>query len=270
MEWVPDPLAGRLLYDAATSASSDEEVLRVMWAAGGATEENPRPYLKTVLCRIVSIATVQRTARRGGVDLALVSLPRDPDNEEESAERSIVETFLGALGRERPQIVGFNSIDADLKILLQRGLIFGVRAEEFCRRPEKPWQGADYFARGNEWHIDLRGVVGGFGRAAGSLHEIAVLSGIPGKLDVDGSQVAELWLAGLGRRIVEYNEFDALTTYLLWLRVAHFAGHFTSDEYAEEQRRVRDLIEREIKSRSRPHLEAYLAEWDRLRQATSR
>jgi predicted PolB exonuclease-like 3'-5' exonuclease len=61
--------------------------------------------------------------------------------------------------------------------------------------------------------VDLKRILGGFGRAVvPSLHESATLSGIPGKLDVDGNQVAELWLQGKLREIVDYNQFDALTT----------------------------------------------------------
>jgi len=40
-----------------------------------------------------------------------------------------------------------------------------------------------------------------------------------GKMDVDGEEVAFLWLDGKLNEIVAYNEFDALTTYLVWLRV---------------------------------------------------
>ena len=105
-------------------------------------------------------------------------------------------------------------------------------------------------------------------QAALALHELAVQSGIPGKMDVDGNQVAQLWLDGELRRIVQYNEFDALTTYLLWLRLAHFAGHFTHDEYATEQQHVRDLLESERKHPERAHLGLYLEEWDRLRTVT--
>jgi predicted PolB exonuclease-like 3'-5' exonuclease len=266
VEWVPDPLAGRLLYEPPASAS-DADVLRRMWEEGGADGEDPTPFLKTVLCRIVSIAAVERRRRPdGNVTLNLMSLPRDPANAEEAGEPSIVGTFLEALGEYRPQLVGFNSIDSDLKILVQRGLIRGVTAAGFCSRPERPWEGVDYFARGSEWNIDLKQILGGWGKAVPSLHELAVQCGIPGKLDVDGNRVAQLWLAGDLARIVAYNEFDALTTYLLWLRLARFAGHFDSPEYAEEEERVRSLLEGEVKSEARPHLSLYLEEWSRLRR----
>jgi predicted PolB exonuclease-like 3'-5' exonuclease len=269
VEWVPDPLAGRLLYGLPETTSS-EEVLEVMWREGGATEEDPTPFLKTVVCRIVSIAAVQRRAHSDGrVSLNLMSLPREPESADERTEAEIVGTFLDAIGQYTPQLVGFNSIDSDLKILVQRGAVLGVRAAGFCDRPEKPWEGVDYFANVSEWNVDLKRVLGGFGKTVPSLHEIAVQCGIPGKMDVDGNQVARLWLDGDLRRIVAYNEFDALTTYLVWLRVAHFAGHMTDEGYAKEEERVRDLLERESKSPSGAHLETYLQEWDRLRRAIS-
>jgi hypothetical protein len=64
---------------------------------------------------------------------------------------------------------------------------------------------------------------------------------------------------------VAYNEFDALTTYLVWLRVAHFGGHFTSQEYATEQELVRELILSEIEN-GKIHLKKYLEEWNRLKE----
>jgi len=138
----------------------------------------------------------------------------------------------------------------------------GLSAAEFCRRPDKPWEGVDYFARGDA-HVDIKDIVGGWGKATPSLHELAVLSGIPGKLDVDGNAVANLWLDGHLDRIVAYNECDALTTYLVWLRLAHLGGHFNDGEYATEQQRVRELIVTEIAA-GRAHLAAFLDAWQVL------
>lgn len=265
-EWIPDPLAGRLLYEVSQDSTSPEQVMEIMWRAGGATEADPTPYLKTALCRIVSVAAVQRKARHdGSASLTLTSLPHDPDDDEQALEANIVGPFLDALGSYRPQLVGFNSQNSDLKILIQRALILGLEAAGFCDRPDKPWEGIDYFARGSDWNIDLKEILGGWGQAAPSLHEMAVQSGIPGKMDVDGNQVARLWLDGERRKIVEYNEFDALTTYLVWLRLAHLAGHFDDAAYASEQQLVEDLIRREIGDGSRTHLASYLDEWTRLR-----
>jgi predicted PolB exonuclease-like 3'-5' exonuclease len=264
-EWIPDPVAGRLLYGL-PDATSDREVVQEMWRRNGATTEIPRPYLKTVLCRVVSIAAIiRRVLPDRTVRLQLVSLPEDPQNPQECDEAALLSRFLTVLGQRKPQLVGFNSQAADLKIFLQRGIVRGIAAPEFCRRPAKPWEGVDYFARTNEGHIDLMHVVSGWGSTMPSLHELATLSGIPGKLDIDGQHVAELWLNGEFERIVQYNEFDALTTYLVWLRMTHFGGFFASEAYEAEQDLVRALIAEKAHEPRHAHLASYQEAWDRLR-----
>lgn len=266
IEWAPDPRAGRLLLSLDPSVP-DEQVMRAMWAAAGATDEDPMPYLKTVQCRIVSIAAMQRRVRNGNVELNLLWLPRDASDPEQRSEARIVQTFLQALGRFRPQLVGFNSRASDLKILIQRALVLGLRAPDFCRRPDKPWEGADYFARENEFNIDLMEILSAWGaKSSVSLHEAATLSGIPGKLDTSGEQVATLWLEGRFDKIVQYNCYDAITTYLLWLRMAHLAGHFTTEQYEEEQETVRQLMIRLAEAPEGAYLERYFDAWEHLQQ----
>jgi predicted PolB exonuclease-like 3'-5' exonuclease len=267
-EWVPDPRAGRLVYGLPADLP-DRDVLAAMWKRGGATAEDPRPFLKTVLCRVVSVAAVQRRRANGEVKLNLLWLPRDPADAAQADEARVVGTFLQALGRHRPQLVGYNSRGADLRILVQRGVALGLAAPEFCRRPDKPWEGVDYFHRDNEWHLDLMEILGGWGsRAHVSLHEIATLSGIPGKFQADGEEVAPLWLDGRLADIVRYNCYDALTTYLVWLRAAHFAGLFDAQQYDDEQTLVRELIMDLAEQPETAFLTAYFDEWERLQALT--
>lgn len=261
-EWVPDSRAGRLVYDLPESMEPGE-VVEEMRRCAGATQEEPRPYLKTVLCRIVSIAMVGRRVEQGRVRLQLNSLPAPGEGEME--ESGLVRRFLEGVGKSQPQLVGYNSGTADLRILVQRGVGAGVSVPGFAQRPDKPWEGVDYFG-GSDWHIDLFDILGGRGRGRPSLHEMAIVSGIPGKLSESGADVADLWSAGEIGRIVAYNELDALTTYLLWLRVAHFAGFFTADEYRQEQTLVEDLLQNEQEQPGRDHLKMFLDEWTRLRQ----
>ena len=267
-EWAPDPKAGRLLYRLPDDMP-DRDVMAEMWRRGGATEEEPQPYLKTILCRVVSIAAIRRkTEPDGSVRVSLMSLPHiGAGTAPDVSEAEILSTFLNAIGEHKPQLVGFNSHSADIKILIQRAIVNGVSAPEFCKRPEKPWEGVDYFARGGEGHIDLKEVVSGFGKGTPSLNELATLSGIPGKMDVDGKGVAEMWLSGDLKGIVGYNEHDALTTYLTWLRIAYFAGFFDLEGYGREQALVADLIRSKIEE-GQEHLKAYQREWERLQAAT--
>ncbi len=184
----------------------------------------------------------QRT-ESGRLALDLRSQPKDPREPDECREAAILRKFLSSVGRCRPRLVGYNSQGSDLAILVQRAIVNGIRAERFCSRPEKPWEGTDYFARTTDWHVDLMSVVSPYGNAAPSLNQIATLSGIPGKLGFDGGDIAQAWLDGKLERIVKYNEHDALTTYLVWLRTAHLAGHVSDAEYRDEQQQLRALSE---------------------------
>jgi len=267
-EWVPDPPTGRAVYGLPEEIS-DEEVVEEMWQRGGATEEDPRPYLKTILCRVVSIAAVTRSVEGGQVQVGLHSLPDVAGGQLEASEADVIGRFLEGVGKQKPQLVGYNSEGADLRIFLQRAVANGVAAPDFARRPNKPWEGVDYFVTTADWHIDLIEVVGGRGRSRPSLHELAVSCGIPGKFTGAGSDVLALWRAGQVEGIVAYNEFDALTTYLLWLRVAHFGGFFSAAQYEQEQERVVELLQSES-GRGRPHLKDYLKEWERVRAAVGR
>lgn len=277
-EWVPDPKAGRLLYGLPRDMS-DRDVLAEMWKRGGATAEEPQPFLKTNLCRIVSIAALMRKTvppdRIGDNDgepvkLHLLWLPRDVNDPENRREASVVGTFLGAIGKFRPQLVGFNSRGSDLKILFQRALVNGISAPEFCHRPDKPWEGVDYFAKDNDWNIDLMDCLGGWtGGRPPSLNEIAVVSGIPGKMETTGDDVAGMWLDGRWREIVQYNCFDALTTYLVWLRMAHLGGYISDEGYEEEQMIFNNMLLEESEKPGMEFLERYIDEWNRLQEETA-
>ena len=254
-EWAPDLSAGRRLYHLGADVP-DDEVLRVMWEQGGATEENPQPFLKTVLCRIVSIAAVVRVEAADGVKLHLWTLPERPEDAAVT-EADILTRFLGKFGKAHPLLVGYNSRFADIHILAQRAVVNGLCLPDFARQVcGKPW---DMDA------VDLMDVVGGFKKGTScSLHEIANLCCIPGKLDTTGDDVARLFYGGMRREIVEYNAFDALTTYLLWLRVEHFKGAFDAARYAQEQQRVRDFLRAKCTEPDGAYLARYLAAWDAL------
>jgi hypothetical protein len=100
-EWIPDPLGGRMLYHLEPDLPN-QQVFEVMWEKGGATPEDPMPYLKTVLCQIVSIVAVERVARGNNVKLHLLSLPRDTQDPVHTDEKHVVGTFLGKAGQYKP------------------------------------------------------------------------------------------------------------------------------------------------------------------------
>ena len=268
VEWIPDPKSGEILHqmepvnEAGPQAKASFEAL---WSAARkeGDPEDYQPYLKTILCRIVSLAGILREKVPGGAELKLISLPIDPNEPGKCEEKSILVTFLKSVGRKKPQLVGYNSAQADVPIIVQRSIVNGLPGFGFSDRPDKPWLGVDYFdARNSEYNVDLADALGQY-RDRPSLHQAATLSGIPGKIDVSGGSVAEMWADGKLEEIVAYNEFDAFTTHLLWARVAHFSGLLTSEQYEVEQQLVRSLLNDEIEA-GRDHLKKFIEEWDRL------
>jgi len=268
IEWVPDPLSAEILHGVSSEGpAAAEESMKRLWQEAGATEEQPQPYLKTVLCRIVSISGVFREVSRGEVSLKLVTLPADVNDKVKVKEKSILQTLLKAVGSRKPQLVGYNSHNADVPIIVQRAIVNGLFGEGMGERPDKPWEGVDYFAQSGDYNIDLAPILGRYAQTP-KLNEIACLCGIPGKVDTDGGNVSDLWLQGDLQSIVDYNEFDAVTTHLLWARVAHFGGLLGDQAYEQEQTLVRALLESEI-AKGKLHFERYIREWDRLQSLTS-
>lgn len=259
-EWVPCVRTGRRLYGlSAEDYPTDFSVMLDMWQRAGANEDNRRPYLKTAISQIVSLAFIERDGRSQDKEIVKLKLVSAADRDEGALLRRIV----AWLDRTCPQLVGFNSKGADLPAILQRAAVYGLSAPQFCAIPEKPWQGRDYFAKFATWHVDLQQVWGGFGKSTASLNEMCAALGIPGKAEVDGGDVATLWLAGDLATILQYNEEDALRTYLVWLRAATLAGLLTHDQRMIEEMRLMTLLVSEIAGQ-RPYLRSFMLRWDAL------
>ncbi len=268
LEWVPDAAGAIRCYDLPPETTELEAMERVWKETSGYHEENcPRPFVKYLFSRVVSIAFLsRRVVYRNGerhIEFGLHSLPKLPVQETRSDEREIIERFLYMVGERSPQLVGFNSIDSDLQVLIQRGLVNEVRADKFSQRPDKPWDGRDYFARSSEAHLDIIKLLSPNSMKP-TLNGLARLCGFPGKIDIDGQQVVELWLEGKLKEIVEYNQIDTLNTYLVWLRVVNFAGKISEEDYVTEQDDFREFIESEAEREEAGHLRRFLEKWDEV------
>lgn len=265
MEWVPDAIAARRLYDLAAETSEIEAMER-LWSSASDynADTNPRPFLKYMFSRVVSIAFLSRKPvfvnGEKTVEYGLYSLPELPVDQP-SDEGALIERFLYILGKRCPQLVGYNSAASDIQVLIQRGMINEVAAEKFCERPDKPWEGNDYFRRwDNEDHLDILKFFASKNGMTPRLDEFAKLCGFPGKIDVKGDQVTDLWLAGNINKIVEYNQIDVLNTYLVWLRLVFFCGKIKEEEYAMEQEAFRGYLETEANN-GKPFIKDFLAKW---------
>ncbi len=269
LEWVPDAAGAIRLFDLPADTTEIAAMERLWQETNGYdAEKMPRPFVKYIFSRVVSIAFLSRRVTYDGpdrkVEFGLHSLPKLPLAADRSDEGEIISDFLHYVGVRNPQLVGFNSAESDLQVLIQRALVNDIRAEAFSERPNKPWEGRDYFdSRNSEAHLDL---LQRFSRGAMTprLNDLSRLCGFPGKIDVDGAQVVDLWLDGKLREIVEYNQIDTLNTYLIWLRVVNFAGKISEEEYINEQDDFREFLEAEAEKGERDHIVRFLEKWDSL------
>lgn len=269
LEWVPDADAAKILLDVPEDAT-EEEAFKALWRSAGACDERPRPFLKYLYSRIVSIAFLTRYVFYDGpearIEFKLHSLPSLPASKETADEGKLICDFLDALGRRKPQLVGYNSQESDVQVLIQRGIINQISAPMFCKRPENNWDREDYFKRwDNEFHLDLLKLFSN-GPMKPRLDDMAKLCGFPGKIDVDGEQVADLWLAGELNKIVEYNQIDALNTYLIWLRVVYFCGKMNEKQYETEMESFRAFLADEA-AKGKAHVAQFLEKWPEKKPA---
>jgi predicted PolB exonuclease-like 3'-5' exonuclease len=267
LEWVPDAVGAMRLYEL-PAETTELEAMQKLWERSPQynADSNPRPFLKYMFSRVVSIAFLSRRCvydsdREPSVEFRLQSLPELPCENEPPDEAELIHKFLYNVGKQCPQLVGYNSEASDLQVLIQRGLINEVSAPAFCERPNKPWEGRDYFdARNSEAHLDLAKRFSG-GAMMPKLDELAKLCGFPGKIDVKGDQVTDLWLERNISKIVEYNQIDALNTYLVWLRMAYFAGKIEEEMYIEEQDGFRAFLHEETQKPEKAFVANFLARW---------
>ncbi len=267
LEWVPDAAGSRRLFDL-PDETTEIEAMQRLWEHSPQynADTNPRPFLKYMFSRVVSIAFLSRkSVYRNGertLEFSLNSLPKLPVDTDDVDEAAIIDRFLYIIGERRPQLVGFNSSESDIQVLIQRGIINEITAPAFNQRPNKPWEGEDYFdSRNSEAHLDLLTKFSNRGGMSPRLDELAKLCGYPGKIDVKGDQVTDLWLERDITRIVEYNQIDTLNTYLVWLRVVYFCGKINEEDYFIELEQFREFLEFEAEKDDKQFIRDFLSKW---------
>lgn len=124
-------------------------------------------------------------------------------------EATILRDFFIAadeLGRGNPYpvcVVGHNHIGFDLRFIWQRAIILGVRVPGWFPRDPKPWDGC-VFDTMLAWQPQRDKQI--------SLDRLCRALGVPGKDEVDGSMVAQMWADGKFSEIADYCRADVERT----------------------------------------------------------
>jgi predicted PolB exonuclease-like 3'-5' exonuclease len=146
-------------------------------------------------------------------------------------------------------------------VLNHRALIHGINAEKYWDwgDQDREFKWNSYLGRYHTRHLDLMDVLAMYQpRANAGLDAIARLCGFPGKLGMDGSQVAAAVAAGKLADVRSYCECDVLNTYLVYQRFRLMRGELSAGEYAGEIALARERVA----TSSAPHWQAFMAAWN--------
>lgn len=265
-EWVPDVNAARMFFPEAEHAP-DDLLRELLWARMGSTDANPRPTLPVMQSRLITMAMVVRKSAptpSEAPSVSLVWLPRTMKDTED--ERTILTKFIKATCK-RPQLVGYDIKDSALRLLMQRALMWGIQSVEFLSTLKKT-ELSDYLEKHNDYSLDLKELITGNKgyKTDVTYDELCMLCGVPGKFDNHDAKILDYWIAGDYESIVRYNSYDAISNYLLWLRLAWISGCFSTRQYETEKALLHEhLISLCERSDTRfLQMDRYIHEWDTL------
>jgi predicted PolB exonuclease-like 3'-5' exonuclease len=145
------------------------------------------------------------------------------------SEEAMVRAFWDRVEQFRGTLVSFNGRNFDLPVLELQALRYGCPAPRYFN--EKYGHRYRYSEQG---HYDLYEFLtnSGMYRIRGGFHLLARLAGLPGKGEIDGSQVQALWETGCRSEIVKYCRRDVVQTYFLFLRIELMRGRLSPELYA--------------------------------------
>jgi len=182
-------------------------------------------------------------------------------DEEESRPHEIVRRFWeGWKKYKQPQLVSFNGRGFDMPLLELCAFRYGIGIPDWFAEEARSFDQPRnrYNTRA---HFDLHEWLtnNGASRFTGGLSLAANLIGKPGKMDVAGHMVQDLWDADRKAEIHDYCRGDVLDTYFVFLRSRLVAGDISLDRERKLIAQAKEWIEARVDAS--PGLARYLAAW---------
>ena len=151
-------------------------------------------------------------------------------------EKQMIESFLKFIDKHNPKLVSFNGRNFDMPLLMMRAMKYNLSCSAYFEKDNKmlnksKWDNYRY-RFSDRFHVDLMDHISEFGAARGlKLDLLCTMMGIPGKFDVSGDQVMDLYYQGEVEKIKEYCESDVLNTYWLYLKYELLKGNMNLEDY---------------------------------------
>ena len=169
--------------------------------------------------------------------------------------------WTGWKGYGHPTLVTFNGRTFDLPLLELAAFRYGVGVPDwFCSTVKKSWdQPRNRY--NTDAHFDLQDLLVNFGatRFHGGLNLAANVLGKPGKMDVQGDMVQDMYDEGRLEEINDYCRCDVLDTYFVFLRSMVLTGQMSLDDEQVIVAETKEWIEE--RASESPAYQAYREGW---------
>lgn len=254
IEAIPDgPLVAKVRFPG--EEIDPQEAIRLAQEQERAKSPTGSDFLPPTLQKPISICVI-----RVGKDF----LPRNIGilDDSDGVHGSLVQKFwLGVNRYPQAQLVTFNGRGYDVPLLELAAFELGIPAKHHYELSRK---------RFITYHIDLMDWLSNY-RAfnlTGGLNLLAKKLGLPGKFDVSGDKVYELYQAGRLPEINEYCLCDTLDTYFVFLRTRVMSGEITAEEETDIRSRAIDWLLGQ--SEKHPIILTWMKHWDHPPEALGR
>ncbi len=244
-ESIPDGrLLQRVKYPTET-LTPEEAVLRARQEAREQSRDGS-DFVPVTFHRPVAVCVLRVAADYSILQLTCLDVPHF------RPEEIVRQFWRGVDHYNRARLVTFNGRGFDLPLLELAAFDRGLPARAYFSGSRNRFQGN---------HLDLLDFLSNFGayRMNGGLNLLAKRLGQPGKMEVSGDQVYEMWRAGRLQEINDYCMLDVLDTYFVFLRTRVLVGDLAREDERRLVRQGRDWVA--ARAETTPALRQYLANW---------
>ena len=165
-------------------------------------------------------------------------------------EKQMIENFLAFIDRHNPKLISFNGRSFDMPMLMIRSLKYNLSCPAYFETENTEFNKSKWdnyrYRYSNRFHVDLMDHISEFGAARGlKLDLLCSMANLPGKYDVSGDQVSQLYFQNEIKKIKEYCESDVLNTYWLYLKYELLKGNLIKEDYLNYLQMMSDNLKDE-------------------------
>lgn len=153
-----------------------------------------------------------------------------------SNEEELIKEFVGFIDAKNPKLVSYNGRAFDMPLVMLRAMKYNLSCKSYFEKEnylydKTKWDNYRY-RFSDRFHVDLMDHISEFGAVRSlNLDTVCTLVGLPGKYEVSGSDVMELYYDNRLDKINDYCQSDVLNTYWLFLKYELLKANITQNEY---------------------------------------